>query len=50
LLTGRYSIHHGIHFPLVDSSPGALPIDEVTIAQMLKEEGYATHMVGKWHL
>jgi arylsulfatase A-like enzyme len=50
LFTGRYSIHHGIHWPLADSSPSALPLDEVTIAQKMKEAGYATHMVGKWHL
>jgi hypothetical protein len=46
-MTGRYSIHHGIHWPLADSSPSGLPLDEITLAQKMKEAGYATHMVGK---
>ena len=27
-----------------------MPLDEVTLAEMLKEEGYATFFAGKWHL
>ena len=42
LLTGRYSIHNGIHVPLVDSAPGALPLDEVLIAEKMKEAGYVS--------
>lgn len=30
--------------------PGALPPDEVTLAQMFREAGYATACIGKWHL
>ncbi len=28
----------------------ALPLNEVTIAEAMKEAGYATYFVGKWHL
>lgn len=56
LLTGRYPIRIGLG-PTEDSkrvffpnSIGGLPASEITIAEMLKEKGYATGIVGKWHL
>nr|XP_028602570.1 arylsulfatase A [Podarcis muralis]XP_028602572.1 arylsulfatase A [Podarcis muralis]XP_028602573.1 arylsulfatase A [Podarcis muralis]XP_028602574.1 arylsulfatase A [Podarcis muralis]XP_028602575.1 arylsulfatase A [Podarcis muralis]XP_028602576.1 arylsulfatase A [Podarcis muralis]XP_028602577.1 arylsulfatase A [Podarcis muralis] len=51
LLTGRYQtrsgVYPGVFYP---GSRGGLPLAEVTLAEMLKGRGYATAMVGKWHL
>ena len=54
LQTGRYPVRSGMcgfgYRVLFPDSKGGLPPSEITIAQMLKERGYATHAVGKWHL
>ena len=50
LLTGRYSVRMGISAVFTASSPDGMPQSEVTIAEALKPQGYATGMVGKWHL
>lgn len=50
LLTGRYPIRSGMQHVIHPHSQFGLPQSEVTIAEMLKEAGYATAMVGKWHL
>lgn len=50
LLTGRYGIHTGQIRNIRPLQPTCLPLDEVTIAQKLKERNYRTYMVGKWHL
>ncbi|XP_045159647.1 arylsulfatase J-like [Mercenaria mercenaria] len=50
LLTGRYQIHTGLHWVLWPATPTGLSLDNPTIADKLREAGYATHMVGKWHL
>ncbi|XP_028814496.1 arylsulfatase A-like [Denticeps clupeoides] len=51
LLTGRYQTRSGI-YPgvLYPGSKGGLPLNETTIAEVLKPRGYATAMMGKWHL
>src|SRR5437868_3600512 len=54
LLTGRYPIRSGMchsQFRVLGrNSTGYLPDDEITIASLLKKQGYATGAVGKWHL
>jgi len=58
LLTGRLPIRSGMYgvasggAPKVfrDNAADGLPPDEITIAEMLKTRGYATEIVGKWHL
>ena len=50
LLTGCYSNRVGISGALMPNSPTALNPDEQTIASLLKEAGYKTAMLGKWHL
>ncbi len=55
LLTGRYPFRCGMTAnPAPDGGPAAdkvaLPPSEVTLANLLKKEGYATSCIGKWHL
>ncbi|MBZ5858402.1 sulfatase family protein [Flavihumibacter profundi] len=50
LLTGCYPTRIGISGALDHNSKIALNPNEETIAELLKARGYATGMVGKWHL
>lgn len=50
LLTGRYPIRSGMQHVVMPHSDSGLPQSEITIAEMLRDAGYATGMVGKWHL
>ena len=55
LMTGRYPFRCGMtQNPAPDGGPAAdamaMPATEVTLAQVLKKAGYATGMLGKWHL
>ena len=54
LLTGRLPVRNGMMSPksrvLFPDSASGIPANEVTLAEALRAEGYATGCVGKWHL
>jgi arylsulfatase A-like enzyme len=51
LMTGRYPIRYGLQTAVIASGHTyGLPTDEWLLPQALKEAGYATAIVGKWHL
>jgi len=49
LLTGISPARTGVRNTITAAGP-AIDADEVTIARFLKDQGYTTKMVGKWHL
>ncbi|MEM5516311.1 sulfatase [Henriciella sp. AS95] len=50
LLTGRYPIRSGMQHVIFPHTETGMPPEEITIAEVLKDAGYATGMIGKWHL
>lgn len=50
LLTGNYPNRMGISGAFMPKTGVGLNPDEVTMAEMLKSKGYATQIIGKWHL
>jgi arylsulfatase A-like enzyme len=51
LMTGRYPLRYGLQTGVIPSAHVyGLPTDEWLLPQALKEAGYATAIVGKWHL
>ncbi len=52
LLTGRWPVRAGVpgNCASQPGGKGALPPEEVTMAEMFKAAGYATAHLGKWHL
>ena len=45
-LTGRHPFRYGIYF----ANKGHMKTEELTLAELLKEQGYGTGHFGKWHL
>ena len=50
LLTGRYAARMGISGVFSHVSHDGMPLAEITIAEQVKQAGYSTGMIGKWHL
>ncbi|MFO1464683.1 MAG: arylsulfatase [bacterium] len=51
LMTGRYPHRYGLQTAVIPSAGQyGLPTDEWLLPQALKEAGYRTAIVGKWHL
>src|SRR5260370_22036119 len=50
-MTGRYSSRCGLSLVTVEgTTTGSLPATEITMAEILRDAGYATAIFGKWHL
>ncbi|HKD08460.1 MAG TPA: sulfatase [Bryobacteraceae bacterium] len=50
LLTGRYPTRVGVPRVLFPQDKEGLALDETTLANALKSQGYSTMCIGKWHL
>jgi arylsulfatase len=50
LLTGCYPNRIGIHGALSPRSNNGISDREMTLAEVVKQKGYATAAIGKWHL
>ena len=50
VLTGRYPSRIGQFGVLTTYSPPIIPKSRLTVASLLKQHGYETACIGKWHL
>jgi arylsulfatase A len=49
-LTGRYPKRTGVNKVFFNNSLTGLPVEEITIADVLSAQGYTCGLFGKWHL
>ena len=50
LMSGLFVTSHGVLAPVQSHKTNGMPLDIKILPEFLKDLGYSTHMVGKWHL
>ncbi len=50
MLTGRHPLRTGLTRVFIPKEVQGLPASEITLAEHLREAGYTTACIGKWHL
>ena len=50
LMTGYFPFRTGFQHRVLQSSQAVCLPDQLILPELLKQNGYATHMLGKWHL
>lgn len=50
LITGEYPSRKNLWAPIFLKTPLVIDTSQLTIAQVMKQAGYATAIIGKWHL
>ena len=50
MMTGRYPIRTGLTEAKATIAGEGLAADEITLAEVLRDAGYYTSHVGKWHM
>lgn len=50
LMTGRYAWRTRLQSGVLTGGPSLIDADRLTLAKLLKKQGYHTAVIGKWHL